>query len=131
MLREPREKDIQNSILDYLHFWMAANNHKGFFWTNNNVGIYDPASGVYRKNKSPHSIKGVSDILGLLNGRFIAIEVKSRLGKLTPEQRIFIDKINVSGGLAFVARSINDVERGLSNGKESEEECESKSEEEK
>lgn len=62
------------------------------------------------------SLKGVSDIVGILpGGRFLAIEVK-RPGNergVTLEQRAFIDRINKSGGLAFVATSISDVRARL------------------
>jgi hypothetical protein len=55
----------------------------------------------------------VSDIIGcrLKTGRFLAIEVKRPGGKPTPEQQQFIDTINHAGGLAFVARSIEEVEQ--------------------
>jgi penicillin-binding protein-related factor A (putative recombinase) len=123
------EKEIQNSILDFLEYWLIKTGKVGFFWTNNNVGVYDPAKKSYRINRSRHHMNGVSDILGILQGRFVAIEVKNKIGRLSPEQRQFINKINVSGGLAFMARSIEDVERELQNG-ESKQECkETKSEE--
>lgn len=119
---ELREKEIQNSILDFLEHWIIKTEKKGFFWTNNNIGVFDPIKKIYRKNQSRHSLKGVSDIIGIVDGRFIAIEVKNRTGKLSPEQRQFINKINVSGGLAFVARSIEDVEREMKDA-ESKKEC--------
>lgn len=119
---ELREKEIQNSILDFLEYWIIKTEKKGFFWTNNNIGVFDPIKKIYRKNQSRHSLKGVSDIIGIVDGRFIAIEVKNRTGKLSPEQRQFINKINVSGGLAFVARSIEDVEREMKDA-ESKKEC--------
>ena len=47
------------------------------------------------------------------DGRFIAIEVKTEQGKLTPEQRLFLFKINENNGIGFVARSIEDVKKEL------------------
>jgi hypothetical protein len=47
-------------------------------------------------------------------GRFLAIEVKRPGGKATPEQQQFIDTINQAGGLAFVARSVEEVEKYIS-----------------
>jgi penicillin-binding protein-related factor A (putative recombinase) len=55
------------------------------------------------------SAKGVSDIIGIFNGRFLAIEVKTKRGKLSEQQQAFIDKVNIEGGIAFVARSVSDV----------------------
>jgi hypothetical protein len=57
---------------------------------------------------------GSSDILGILpGGRFLAIECKYGKADPTEAQRFFIEVINSQGGLAFVARSVEDVERGL------------------
>lgn len=58
---------------------------------------------------------GIADILGIYNGRMLAIEVKAGTGKLTDEQAEFIYSVRTNGGIAFVARSIEDVEKGLSN----------------
>lgn len=75
-----------------------------------NVGYFDPIRKVFRKQTSPYFRKGVSDCLGLLSdGRFLAIEIKARYGKVSPEQEQFINDVNKSGGLAFVARSVQDV----------------------
>ena len=39
--------------------------------------IYDSKRKVFRTIKNPHIHKGTSDILGIFNGRFFAIEVKT------------------------------------------------------
>lgn len=56
---------------------------------------------------------GVPDILGIWQGRMLGIEVKAPKGRLSESQHRFIDSINREGGLAFVARSIDDVIDGL------------------
>lgn len=61
----------------------------------------------------PMSAKGVSDILGICNGKFLAIEIKREGGTLTPEQQGFLDRVCKEGGTGFVARSVDDVIRGL------------------
>jgi hypothetical protein len=98
------ETDIQRSIMDFLHA-------RGIFcWRNNSTGIYDPVRKIYRKNTGKYSINGVSDILGILpGGKFLAIEVKSASGKLSDDQKFFINQIKLKGGVAFTARSIEDV----------------------
>ena len=55
------------------------------------------------------TVKGIPDIIGCFGGRLIAIEVKTKRGKLSPEQEIHIDRINKAGGLAFVARDLDTV----------------------
>lgn len=43
----------------------------------------------------------------------IAIELKGPKGVVTPAQQLFIDRVNAAGGLAFVAKSIDDVINNL------------------
>ena len=85
------------------------------FWKNNSGGVYDARKATFRKAKSKFLINGVSDILGIMNGRFIAIEVKrpSTRKNVSRDQQSFLDKINQLGGLAFVATSIEDIEHGF------------------
>lgn len=101
------EKLIENHILN----WLAWN--KFFVWKNQSVGIFDPVKKIYRKPNSIHHLKGVSDILGIYKGRFLAIEVKSQTGVVSKEQKEFINNVNKEGGIAFVARSIEDVKKAL------------------
>lgn len=57
---------------------------------------------------------GCPDIIGQLrDGRFIGCEVKSKTGKLRPEQTVFLERIRSAGGVAFVARNCRDVFREL------------------
>ena len=95
---EPTEKEIKKSIRRYL-------NIRGIFNFNQWQGQF--------------SEKGISDLIGLLprSGRLLAIEVK-RPGKgPTEDQQRFIDNVNRSGGLAFVATSVEDVIKNLDGGK--------------
>ena len=57
---------------------------------------------------------GCSDIIGQLRGgKFLAVEVKSREGVITEAQEAFLDAVRGAGGVAFVARSADDVMRNL------------------
>lgn len=49
----------------------------------------------------------------MIPGVFLAVEVKSAKGKVTPAQQGFLDQVNAAGGRAFVARSVQDVQREL------------------
>lgn len=105
------EKQVENSILTYLKY-------KGIFcFKINTGGIYDPTKKLFRKAKSSHILNGVSDILGIFpNGTMFAIEVKtdktpwSRKTYPTADQKLFIENINNNKGVAFIARSVQDVE---------------------
>ena len=59
------------------------------------------------------STPGVPDILGIWQGKLLGIECKTQKGKLSHHQEKFIERINREGGIAFVARSIDDVIDGL------------------
>jgi len=59
------------------------------------------------------STPGCPDILGIYKGRMLGIEVKTKSGKLTERQERFIEWINFEGGIAFVAKSVEDVMEAL------------------
>ena len=46
-------------------------------------------------------------------GVFLAIEVKSATGRVTPAQQSFLDQVNAAGAKAFMARSVADVAKAL------------------
>ena len=53
---------------------------------------------------------GIPDLLLCADaGKLVAIELKAGKNKLTPIQQYVIDKINSVGGIAGVARSIDEV----------------------
>lgn len=57
---------------------------------------------------------GIADIIGVVDGRGFAIEVKrADGGELTPWQLRFLRSWKSAGGLAFVARNVQDVIEGL------------------
>jgi hypothetical protein len=54
--------------------------------------------------------RGMSDIMGVLrDGRTLAIEVKSRTGRMRPGQEEFLQTIRQAGGVAGVCRSVEDA----------------------
>lgn len=96
------EHDIQQSILKYLK-------KRNLFCWRNNSGVT-----VIQHRFIRFGAKGAPDILGILpDGRFLGIEVKKPGGALRPEQATFLENINKSNGLAFVARSVDDVKAAL------------------
>lgn len=56
-------------------------------------------------------LPGQADILGLLvpSGRFLAVEVKTPTGRLSPDQRRWGAAIERAGGLYVVARSVEEA----------------------
>lgn len=108
------EKKIENRILDWLNEQPEC-----FAFKINTVGIFDPKTRRFRKNNNKHLHNGTSDIIGVWNGRFLAIEVKrekSLYGAKTypsKEQKAFIENVQEVNGIAFVARSLEDVRNHL------------------
>lgn len=105
----PTEKQIENAILEYLSYIPD-----GMFWKNQSVGVWDATRNSYRLSRSKFQIKGTADILGVMKGVFVAIEVKRPGGKVSEDQLRFIERVNKLGGVAFIAHSVVDVKNGLS-----------------
>jgi len=94
---------------DVLKACMKQASAMGAMVFRNNTGAYKDGDRYIRYGL----IKGSSDIIGLFKGRFLAIEVKIPGKNPTPEQKKFINNINKAGGIAFVARSADDVKNFL------------------
>lgn len=53
---------------------------------------------------------GSSDIIGIApDGRFLAIEVKTKTGRASKEQLRFIEAVKNAGGIAGIARSVEEA----------------------
>lgn len=55
------------------------------------------------------SEKGSADILGIWDGYFLAIECKSKKGKLSDHQDAWLKVMASLGAICIVARSLDDV----------------------
>ena len=114
------ERDIQSAIL-------IALSHGPTRLLRINAGVAWQGTVIERTPQRlvlarPYAIRlaapGVSDLIGWTEGgRFVAIEVKAPRGRLTDEQAAFIELVRRSGGLAGVARSVDDA-RGILEGRE-------------
>ena len=61
-----------------------------------------------------YAFPGCSDILGqLVDGTFIAVEIKVKTDTLSDEQAAFLITVNKNGGLGFVAHGIEDAQAAL------------------
>ena len=87
----PREKeiDIQNEIRDMLRM-------HGWF--------------VMRHQQSLGSLKGLSDLTAIRDGKTVYIEVKTSRGKQSAYQEAFQKEIESHGGTYILARKIEDIE---------------------
>jgi hypothetical protein len=96
-----KESVIQKQILDYLKL------QRVLCFKHRNVGI-KKANGSFIP--LPFGEKGISDIIACTpTGKFLAIEVKVPGGRVSPEQKQFLDNVNQRGGIAILAFSLDDV----------------------
>ena len=96
-----READIQHSILDYLSYMRI------FHYRNNSGAMIGEYKG--KKSFDRFGAKGSPDIICVIDGRYIGIEVKSEIGRQSENQQIFQDRLEKAGGLYILARSLDDV----------------------
>lgn len=99
-----KESDIQRGILDYLAY-------------KNCLAMKFPSVGIFRQDTKQYirqGRKGIADIIGSRpDGRFFAIEVKSKKGKPTQEQVEFLEEVRSKKGIGILAYSIDDVDKAL------------------
>lgn len=105
------EKEIETEILRLLNLLPNT-----YAWKNHSMGVYDPMRKTFRR-LSGFAIKGVSDILGIHNGKMICLEVKSAKGRLRPEQREFLEKMTSLGAVCGVVRNWSEALSVLSGSK--------------
>jgi hypothetical protein len=103
---EPTEAEILRAIIQLLHrhprVAQCWRQNSGTFQERNRDG----STRYIRANTA----KGMSDIMGILkDGRTLAIEVKSRTGRMRPGQEEFLQTIRSAGGVAGVCRSVEDA----------------------
>lgn len=97
----PEEGVYQTAIMDHIRKKAAEKGWKCKIWK--------AVAGSY-------ATSGVSDVVGVVNGVFIAVEVKRPLlGKPTELQKSFITQIEAAGGLGCVAVYPEDVDERLWN----------------
>lgn len=94
----------ESEIMKQIQLAVSKTGHKVF---RNNVGMFETIDG---RRIRTGLCTGSSDLIGFTSsGRFLAIEVKYGYGKPTEEQTAFIDTVNKSGGVAFIARSVDEA----------------------
>lgn len=99
--RDPSESQIVRSVLAFL-LWDPR---IADAWRNNTGAIkIDQARFVKFGRKGNADIEGYAK-----DGRYVAIECKSRLGRATVSQAAFIAKVQANHGIAGFARSVDDA----------------------
>lgn len=108
-IRVSHEKSMQKSILEWLY--VAYPMIKA--WKVNSVGTFSKQRGCFLK-PDKYTKKGVSDLIGIFpNGTWLAIEVKIKPNKPTPEQLDFLNMIADHSGISMWVYNIEQVETNL------------------
>jgi hypothetical protein len=84
---------------------LALSDEPGLVMWRNNVGVAEHRGALVRYGLAV----GSSDLIGCLNGRFIALEVKTPTGRASPQQRQWLDLVRRHGGFAAIVRSVEDA----------------------
>jgi len=88
------ERDVLDGCLKYLQA-------RGIFHWRNNTGAVQIRPGQFMR----FGKVGSSDILGILpGGRLLCVECKASRGRLSPEQKKFIDNVRELGAFTAVVR---------------------------
>ncbi len=108
---EPPESAVMAAVLKYLRLrkdrvaWVER--------LNSGAGQLAFADGA-RSQWMRFAWRGAPDLLGqLTDGRILCVEVKAPSGRLRPDQEAFLNTVRCQGGVAFVARSVDDVKEHL------------------
>jgi hypothetical protein len=93
------ETELMNRIL------VAISGIPGVLAWRNNTGATKIGNRFVRYGLCP----GSSDIIGLYNGRFFALEVKTARGEVSGSQFAFLKAVQTNGGLGRVVRSVEEA----------------------
>ena len=108
MLVRMRETEIQRAIIDNLR-WRGI---LAFRCQPAPVPIRNGRNIVGFRKADPFNV-GIPDIICAIKGRFIGIEVKSEIGRQSPEQVEWQRRIEKAGGAYVLARSWEDVSAAI------------------
>jgi hypothetical protein len=100
------ESKIQNKICE------ALAKAGVFFFRVNNGAVFDQhlnnGYGAYR-SLGKWAMKGVPDIIVIIDGVFVGVEVKTMKGKMSPDQHLFKRRLERAGGKYYVVTSPDDL----------------------
>jgi Holliday junction resolvase len=113
-MKQLSEKQIESQILDWLNLQPGV-----FAFKVNTTGIWDTNRNIFRRVTNKHIHKGTADIIGVKEGKFFCIEVKTPLEhkKMNKdnlytkyyEQSSFIWNVKNCDGKAIFASSLDQV----------------------
>ena len=106
----PSEAQIKKTIEEFLEYHQNLGN---LVWNRQNSGQLIVSAGPQSRYKVNLCQVGTPDIVVHRDGRTLYIEVKSKEGKLTTEQKDFQAKLYAQGIHTFTVRSVEGVQKRL------------------
>ena len=92
------EKYIQKQITDFLIL------QKIFFYRNNTGGFSREDGHFYR-----FGVVGAPDLILVIDGKYIGVEVKNKKGVQSPAQIVFQKALEAAGGIYLLVRSLDEL----------------------
>jgi VRR-NUC domain len=77
--------------------------------------IHRPGGVVFGRDRYWRSQLGAPDILAWRSGKSYALELKSKAGRVRPEQTTWLQRFATEGGTAVVVRSLEEVQELFGN----------------
>lgn len=104
------EGEILREICEYL-----TTRDDLLFWRTNNTPIFgrNNAGEMTWRSMPKFTPKGIPDILVVYTGHLIGVEVKREKATLRTDQIIFSNRLTHYGADYFIARSVEDVQKGF------------------
>lgn len=103
-----READVQRAILDYLELRHI------FHYRNNSGAFVMPETATHARRFFRAGVVGAPDIVCVVNGKYVGIEVKGTGGVQSDHQKQFQEELEAAGGRYILARSLDEVVQQLS-----------------
>ena len=72
-----------------------------------------PRSWLVKIHGGPFQAAGIPDIIGCIDGRFVALEVKVPGARATKLQELTLSRIAAAGGIAAVVTSVAEAESAV------------------
>jgi len=82
-----------------------------FCWRQGNHPVFDKKlNNGYGGYRAHAGLKGVPDILCIIDSQFVGIEIKAGKDRMSPDQVLFQKRCERHGGKYLVVRSVSDVD---------------------
>ncbi len=106
------EREIQRDIRE------ALGQEPDLVLWRNNVGVAQFTKQGRKQTVAYGLAPGSADLVGILAGRFFALEVKTATGRASEEQRLWLNLVRAKGGFAAIVRSVDEARAALGRARE-------------